>query len=353
MDAPKTPPDGSRVRPVFSDREEAFLSPFAFKSRNAVRLYPEEDLLGFRDAFQEDYHRIVRSRSFRRLAHKTQALSALTGDHRRTRLTHTLEVSLIAKTLGRVFALNEDLTGAIAMGHDLGHAPFGHAGERALNGLFPGGFSHNEQSLRVVDLLADNGKGLNLTLETRDGIVKHSKGQGPIFPEDKESLPKTLEGLVVRVSDIIAYLAHDFDDAEEAGILKPKDIPIRILRVFGESGGSRENAILKDLITHSLNDEKKGLILSFSPEMEEDMEYLREFLFKKVYRDESLMKLMDRGAAIVRAIYLSLMENDSLYEKLPLAHLAETREEAARDFIAGMTDRFAINYAWENLGMEY
>jgi dGTPase len=329
---------------AYFTKEEEHLSPLAAKSCKALRCFKEDEEISLRTPFQEDLYRIVRTRSFRRLAHKTQALSAMKGDHRRTRLTHTLEVSLIAKTLARIWALNEDLTEAIAMGHDLGHTPFGHAGERMLNSLLPGGFKHPEQSLRVVDYLADNGKGLNLTMETRDGIAKHSKGLGPIFPKNKENLPKTYEGLVVRVSDIIAYLAHDMDDAIEAGILTIMDIPLRILQVFGTSPESRENAMVLDLIKNS-KITPKALILSFSQEMEDHMEYLRMFLLNKVYRGDDITRDMTEGAAIVKRIYEKLMTDDALFEKLPLQHLADTRADACRDFIAGMTDNFAYNFA--------
>jgi dGTPase len=229
------------------------------------------------------------------------------------------------------------------MGHDLGHGPFGHMGETVLNSLCPGGFSHQIQSLRVVDYLADSGKGLNLTMDVRDAIVKHSKGQGPIFVKPPKG-PSTLEGMVVRVSDIIAYLAHDMDDAMEAAILSIGDIPLEILQAFGESSESRKNTMILDLLK---NTKEKGgtLILAFSSKMEEDMSNLRDFMFHKVYRNREITTQMERGTQIIRTIYDALMKDDDLYHSLPLKNLADNRSMAARDFIAGMTDRFAINFA--------
>lgn len=329
---------------TFITREEKSLAPYAAKSRFASRLRLEEGST-LRSAYQEDLYRIVRSRSYRRLAHKTQALSAMRGDHRRTRLTHTLEVSQIGRTLCRLFNLNEDLADAIAMGHDLGHTPFGHCGERMLNSLAQEGFSHQAQSLRVVDTLADGGKGLNLTLECRDGILKHSKGLGPVLPKAKD-LPISLEGLVVRISDIIAYLAHDMDDALEAGILSQKDIPIKVLKIFGETPQSRENAMVTDLLANS-SPQDNTLKLAFSPLMDEHMEYLRAFLNEKVYRNKAILEDMEKGAQVIKEIYLAIMDSSELYGKLPLSQLASSRSQAACDFISGMTDRFAIDFLKE------
>lgn len=212
-----------------------------------------------------------------------------------------------------------------------------------LDKLVPGGFNHHEQSLRVADLLADNGKGLNLTLWTRDGILKHSKGLGPVFAPDPERHPGTGEGMTVRVSDIVAYLAHDMDDAMEAGILTVREIPVRILRVFGDSPESRENAMLRDLVENT-EITPEGLKFSFSPGMEENMETLREFLLAKVYRDSAIMSDMTEGAMAVKRIYERIMADDELFETLPLRHLASDRAEAVKDFIAGMTDNFCFDY---------
>ncbi|MDR2199573.1 MAG: deoxyguanosinetriphosphate triphosphohydrolase [Deltaproteobacteria bacterium] len=332
-------------RPVLDEiiaREESGLSPAARRSRRSVRLKPEAPS-PFRTAYQLDCDRIIHTRAFRRLAHKTQVFTAASGDHFRTRLTHTLEVSQIARALARALRLNEDLCEAAAMGHDLGHAPFGHAGEKTLNSLCPGGFAHQLQSLRVVDVLANDGRGLNLTLDSRDGILKHSKGRGPIFVDPPEG-PLSFEGMVTRVSDIIAYLAHDMDDAEEAGILNRGDIPREILDNFGDNAESRKDAIIRDLLAGCFEREGKP-VLAFSRKMEEDMSSLREFMFTKVYRDPKVIAQMDEGRRIVTLIYRSIMKSDELYRELPLRSLAENRSEAARDFISGMTDRFAVNYA--------
>jgi dGTPase len=284
----------------------------------------------------------VHTRAFRRLAHKTQAIGAASCDHCRTRLTHTLEVAQIARSLSRALELNEDLAEAAAMGHDLGHAPFGHAGEKALNALVPGGFSHQAQSLRIVDLLAWGGRGLNLTHDVRDAIAKHSKGLGPVFARGPES-PATFEGQAVRVADIIAYLAHDMDDAVEAGLLKISDIPVSILAAFGESPESREDAMVKDLLA-STSVLRNGPRFAFSKSMEENMESLRAFMLEKVYRCPEIAGEMERGAETVKAIYIAVTTDTSLAEEIPLKHLSQTREEAAKDFIAGMTDRFAIRF---------
>jgi dGTPase len=324
-------------------REEARLAPYAARSSAASRPAPEDGpqpLL--RTAYREDLHRIVHTRAFRRLAHKTQAISAATCDHCRTRLTHTLEVAQIARSLARALGLNEDLAEAAAMGHDLGHAPFGHAGEKALNVLVPGGFSHQAQSLRIVDVLAWGGAGLNLTNDVRDAIAKHSKGLGPVFAKGAAA-PSTFEGQAVRVSDIIAYLAHDMDDALEAGLLKVTDIPIAILSAFGESPESREDAMVKDLLRSSAVT-RSGVRFAFSKAMEESMELLRAFMLEKVYRCPGIAREMDAGAETVRSIYIAVTTDDALAEELPLKHLSRTREEAARDFIAGMTDRFAVKF---------
>ncbi|KPK01512.1 MAG: deoxyguanosinetriphosphate triphosphohydrolase, partial [Nitrospira bacterium SG8_35_4] len=217
------------IREQTEEREVTMLHPSAcLSSRSRGRQRGErEDSI--RTCFQRDRDRIIHSKSFRRLMHKTQVFLAPKGDHYRTRLTHTLEVSQIARTIARALRLNEDLTEAIALGHDLGHTPFGHAGEDVLREIYPGGFDHYRQSLRVVDILERNGRGLNLTYEVRDGIVKHSKGKGEIFSSSNRS--ETLEGEIVRISDIIAYVNHDIDDAVRAGVLKKSDIPSEFFRI--------------------------------------------------------------------------------------------------------------------------
>jgi dGTPase len=324
-------------------REELALAPYAARSRASARPAAEEGPEPpARTAFQEDLYRIVHTRAFRRLAHKTQALGAASCDHCRTRLTHTLEVAQIARELARALGLNEDLSEAVSMGHDLGHAPFGHAGERVLNSLVPGGFTHQAQSLRIVDSLAWGGRGLNLTCQTRDGILKHSKGLGPIFAKGGDS-PLTFEGQAVRAADIIAYLAHDMDDALEAGLLRGRDIPVSLLRVFGDSPESRENAMVRDLL-ESTRITAAGPRFAFSPGMDRSMASLRDFMLEKVYRCPAVAAEMAEGAETLRSIYLAITADAQLADELPLKHLSRTREEAARDFIAGMTDRFAIRF---------
>jgi dGTPase len=337
------PPDIPKAWLDVHAREEARLAPYAARSRKASRPGREDGPPPLvRTAYQEDLYRIVHTRAFRRLAHKTQALCAATGDHPRSRLTHTLEVSQIARSVSRALGLNEDLSEAVAMGHDLGHAPFGHAGEKALDSLVPGGFTHQAQSLRIVDTLANGGTGLNLTNDTRDGILKHSKGLGPVFARGADS-PATLEGQVVRVSDIIAYLAHDMDDALEEGLLSPGAVPVSILSAFGESSESRENAMVKDLLENTAVVSGKPRF-AFSRAMEASMGELRDFMLSSVYRSPLVTRQMTEGAGILKEIYLALMSSKELYDEIPYKHLMRKREEAARDFIAGMTDRFAMKF---------
>jgi dGTPase len=221
------------IRKQTEEIERKILHPRAcLSSQSRGRLKPEKEG-DIRTCFQRDRDRIIHSKAFRRLKHKTQVFLAPRGDHYRTRLTHVLEVSQIARTISRALRLNEDLTEAIALGHDLGHTPFGHAGEEILREIHPGGFDHYKQSLRVVDFIENNGKGLNLTHEVRNGIVKHSKGKGLIIPESKADRAETLEGQVVRVSDIIAYVNHDLDDSLRAGVIKRSDIPQKIIKLLG------------------------------------------------------------------------------------------------------------------------
>src|SRR5476651_2141503 len=237
------------LRQQLEAREREVLVPQAAKSadsRGRLRAEPEDDV---RPAFQRDRDRIIHSKAFRRLKHKTQVFFAPTGDHYRTRLTHTLEVSQIARTIAKVLRLHEELTEAIALGHDLGHTPFGHAGERILGSLMPGGFNHYEQSLRIVDVLENDGKGLNLTWEVRDGIAKHSKGKSgaPVgmAPAQRAS---TVEGQIMRVADLIAYVNHDIDDATRAGLLKADDLPRDPIAVLGTTSSARISTLVRDVV---------------------------------------------------------------------------------------------------------
>ncbi|MCR5182116.1 MAG: deoxyguanosinetriphosphate triphosphohydrolase [Clostridia bacterium] len=298
------------------------------------RQYPEEKD-AVRTDFQRDRDRIIHSKAFRRLMHKTQVFLAPEGDHFRTRLTHTLEVSQIARTIARALNYNEDLTEAIALGHDLGHTPFGHNGEDVLNRIHPGGFSHNVQSLRVVDVLEDNrhrqGQGMNLTMEVRDGIVNHT---GP-------DIPFTLEGQIVHLADRIAYINHDIDDALRSGVISFDDLPRQSIELFGRSHRNRINALVMDTIRNSDGKDQ----ISQSPEFREEMNDLRRFMFERVYqspivkRDEDLAKV----ETVIAALYEYYSED---IERLPsdLREIAERDgvREAAKDYVAGMTDRFAL-----------
>src|SRR5437016_4371496 len=243
----------STIREELERREREVLAPQGAKSadsRGRLRPESEDDV---RPAFQRDRDRIIHSKAFCRLKHKTQVFFAPTGDHYRTRLTHTLEVSQIARTIAKVLRLHEELTEAIALGHDLGHTPFGHAGERVLDRLMPGGFNHYEQSLRIVDLLENERHGLNLTWEVRDGIAKHSKGKsGAPVGMDPMRRASTLEGQIMRVADLIAYVNHDIDDATRAGLLKPADLPKGPLTILGNSSSARIGALVRDVVTETL-----------------------------------------------------------------------------------------------------
>jgi len=291
-----------------------------------------------RTAFQRDRDRIIHSKSFRRLKHKTQVFLAPFGDHYRTRLTHTLEVSQIARTVAKALRLNEDLTEAIALGHDLGHTPFGHAGEETLAKLLPDGFTHYEQSLRVVEKLEYEGKGLNLTLEVRDGIYKHSKGRGKILEEDRESMPLTLEGEIVRVSDIIAYVNHDIDDARRAEIIKESDIPQRLIKILGKWHASRIDRMVEDVVEVSL---KEGLEkIAMSKEILEAVIELRDFLYDRVYFNPNSRTEIEKTEKIITDLYQYLVEKPGDYVK-PYPK-GDTLEKRVGDFIAGMSDRYAL-----------
>jgi dGTPase len=330
------------MRQHLEEREAAWLSPWAALSANARRLEaePECDL---RTAFQRDRDRIVHSKAFRRLKHKTQVFLAPTGDHYRTRLTHTLEVSQIARTLARALRLNEDLTEAICLGHDLGHTPFGHAGEVILADIYPGGFTHQEQSLRVVDLLEKDGQGLNLTIEVRDGILKHSKGKGSIISPEPEKMPLTVEGQVVRISDIIAYIAHDTDDALRGGVIHEGDIPQTCLQVLGARTSMRINTMVRDLLKNS-EEGPEGFRLAFSDEVGEAMILLRDFLYDSVYDVNYVHADFLRSAKVIRELYEIFLEDDQwfLSEVGPVPAAPEDRARAVCDFVAGMTDRYAL-----------
>ncbi len=308
--------------------EESFLCPQAFQVKNTKgRVRPIEDC-PVRTEFQRDRDRIIHSKSFRRLMHKMQVFLAPEGDHYRTRLTHTLEVAQIARTIARALRLNEDLVEAAALGHDLGHTPFGHSGERALDYLLPGGFRHNEQSLRVVDYLEKNGEGLNLTFEVRDAILCHT-GDVPA---------STLEGRIIKVADRIAYINHDIDDAVRAGILRNSDIPVEIRKILGDSHGERITALVSATVANGV-EKDIGLIEPYG----ETMDKLRDFMFERVYRNETAKS--EDGK--VRSMITFLYEHFSAQpEAIPEEYLKYAERDGisviVADFIAGMTDRYAI-----------
>lgn len=326
--------------------EEQILSPHATRSAASKGRQRPERADPLRPVFQHDRDRILYCKAFRRLKHKTQVFLAPTGDHYRTRLTHTLEVTQIARTMARALRLNEDLTEAIAMGHDLGHTPFGHAGEAVLDKLLPGGFKHHQQSLRVVELLEKNGKGLNLTFEVRQGIAGHSKGKGPFLPKRGEKTKLTLEGQLVRAADVMAYIAHDTEDAIRGGVLKRSHLPKPVVKVLGSTLSRQINTMVSDLITQSAA--AGGGVLAMRAEVEEAMKGLREFLYQRVYENMEVHEDFIKASKVVTELFEMLC--DRSYDKTyrvylggqPPAELAE-RQRAAADYIAGMTDRYALN----------
>jgi len=330
------------IRHFLENRERQVLSPFACLSAETIgRCRPEVDS-ALRTAFQDDCNRILHSKAFRRLKYKTQVFLSPEGDHYRTRLTHTLEVSQIARTVSRSLALNEDLAEAISLGHDLGHTPFGHAGERVLNELTPGGFHHVRQSCRVVEMLENDGAGLNLTAEVLDGIAKHSKGQGALNQVPDKYLPLTHEGRIVRFADIIAYVNHDLDDALRAGLITEAQIPAHICAVLGRSCGERIDTMVRDLIEVSTC--SGGEIIRLSEPVDAALMSLRDWLSAHVYQVETVDAEFGKAARILRELF-SHFAND---RDFLLACGGRCREEddyliSVADFIAGMTDRFAIN----------
>lgn len=326
------------IREKLEKLEETAFSQKACLSSQSRGREKEEKPHPIRTAFQRDRDRIIHSKSFRRLKHKTQVFLAPFGDHYRTRLTHTLEVSQIARTIAKALRLNDELAEAIALGHDLGHTPFGHAGERALAKLFPEGFSHYKQSLRVVEKLEYEGKGLNLTFEVRDGIFKHSKGMGKILDTKDENMPSTLEGQVVRISDVIAYVNHDIDDAVRAGILKTNEIPSLLTRLFGKHHSSRIDKMVEDVVRSSLRNDLEKIMMS--DEISKGVMELRGFLFERVYFSKELRKFSTTIEKILSDLYHYVLEHPGDFIK-PYPE-QDSLEKRARDFIASMTDMYAL-----------
>jgi len=329
------------IREKYQEIERKSLSSLAKLSSDSMGRLVREEECSIRTPFQRDRDRIIHCKSFRRMKHKTQVFLSPENDHYRTRLTHVIEVSQIARTISRALSLNEDLTEAIALGHDLGHTPFGHAGENALNDIYPGGFKHVIHSLRVVDVLENNGKGLNLTYEVRDGIVKHSKGMGPV--DNPEYRPETMEGQVVRISDLVAYANHDLDDAIRSGIIKIEDVPKEYIEILGEDSSSRVNKMVTDIVFRTLDNNSGQVVIG--SEVEEAILGLRRYLFDTVYMNEKIKGTFDKAKKVVKEIYSYLSENEQefldLYQKEPLE--GETLERQICDFIAGMTDSYALN----------
>src|SRR6267143_1824481 len=328
------------LREQLEQREREILAPQAAKSadsRGRLRAEAEDEV---RPAFQRDRDRIIHCKAFRRLKHKTQVFFAPAGDHYRTRLTHTLEVSQIARTIAKVLLLHEELTEAIALGHDLGHTPFGHAGERVLNDLLPGGFNHYDQSLRIVDVLENDGRGLNLTWEVRDGIAHHSKGKnGAPVGLDPSQRAATLEGQIMRVADLIAYVNHDIDDAVRAGVLREGDLPRDAVAVLGEGSSARIAAMVKDVVTET---QQAGLseIRMSEPILDATLA-MRSFLFDAVYENQEATAEFRKATGILGGLWEKVRERpDEFLDR----RIIETDglDVATRDFLAGMTDRFAV-----------
>ena len=318
------------IRESLEQWEEDYLSPYAAKSKNSKGRLREEVECDIRPVFQRDRDRIIHCKAFRRLKDKTQVFLTPEGDHYRTRLTHTLEVSQNARTIAKALKLNEELVEAIALGHDLGHTPFGHAGERALNHVCPLGFEHSEQSVRTVDRLEKDGQGLNLTHEVRDGILNHQTS----------GRPHTLEGKVVRLSDKIAYIHHDMDDAVRAGILTEKDVPEKIRDVLGSTPGSRLDCLIHDIVTNSLG--KNDVIMS--ERVANAMSEIRQFMFDEVYTNPIAKCEEAKAEALMETLYHHYMKHvDDLPEEfLKLLSEGEPRERVVCDYVGAMSDRFAI-----------
>ena len=324
---------------MLEENESRILSPFARLSSRTRGRERSEEPCPIRPVFQRDRDRILHSKAFRRLIHKTQVFLSPWGDHYRTRLTHTLEVSQIGRTVARALRLNEDLTEAIALGHDLGHTPFGHAGEDVLNDIMPEGFSHQVQSLRVVDLLENNGSGLNLTQEVRDGILRHSKGRRDFLSPDETDAPLTLEAEVIRAADVIAYINHDIDDALRAGMLREGEIPPECSTVLGHTHSSRISTMVFDIISQSLESPH----LKMTDHIHTATLQLRDFLFERVYLDPLTLGEMEKASRILKELFAYFIHHLSeIPEEILRVNTGSDDKRAVCDFLAGMTDRYAM-----------
>ncbi len=331
----------STIRESLEARELTYLAPEAAKSaasKGRLRPEPEDPI---RPGFQRDRDRVIHSKAFRRLKHKTQVFFAPTGDHYRTRLTHTLEVSQIARSIAKVLRLHEELTEAIALGHDLGHPPFGHAGERVIDRLVPGGFSHYEQSLRIVDVLENGRQGLNLTWEVRDGIARHSKGKhGLPVGADPAHRASTVEGQIARVADIIAYVNHDIDDAVRAGILDEAALPAAAVEVLGHTASQRINTMVTDVVTRTLDGGLSEVRMSDAV-LGATLD-LRSFLFAAVYENPRATAEFEKASGVLGGLWEKLRARPDQYLDRTTIE-TEGLDAAARDFLAGMTDRYAVS----------
>lgn len=319
------------IREQLEEREKEYLSPYATLSVCSKGRKREEPQCDLRPVFQRDRDRILHCKSFRRLKQKTQVFLLPSGDHYRTRLTHTLEVAQNARTIGKALRLNEDLVEAIALGHDLGHTPFGHAGERALNGVCAHGFKHNEQSVRVVEVLEKDGQGLNLTWEVIDGIRNHKSA----------CMPSTLEGQIVRLSDKIAYVNHDIDDAVRGGILTEEDLPGDLRAVLGNSTGERLSTLTHDVIIHSMDRNE----IRMSDEIRQALMDLRKFMFENVYQNEVAKQEETKAIQMIERLYFYYEDHIEMLPDRYLRRLemGDDEETVVCDYIAGMTDNYAIN----------
>lgn len=318
------------IREKIERMEQETLSPYATLSIHSRGRDREEEPCDIRPVFQRDRDRILHCKSFRRLKNKTQVFLTPKGDHYRTRLSHTLEVSQNARTIAKALRLNEDLVEAIALGHDLGHTPFGHAGEYMLNSLCKDGFRHNEQSVRIVEKLEKNGEGLNLTWEVRDGILNHQM----------RTMPHTLEGKIVRLSDKIAYINHDIDDAIRAQVMVTEDIPKELLQVLGKTTRERLDTLIHNIITNSLG--KDDIVMS--KEVEEAMHELRRFMFAHVYKNPVAKSEEEKARRLLKYLYDHYMDHLELIPKkyTDMINAGEDKGRVVCDYISGMTDQYAI-----------
>lgn len=319
------------IREQSEELEKKYLSPYASLSCESQGREREEEQCDIRTVYQRDRDRIIHCKAFRRMKHKTQVFLAPMGDHYRTRLTHTLEVAQIARTIAKALRLNEDLTEAIALGHDLGHTPFGHAGESALNDVCSQGFEHFKQSIRVVEILENNGKGLNLTKEVRDGIVNHRTSGNP----------STLEGKVVRLSDKIAYINHDIDDAIRGKIITEKDIPKEYADILGDTTKVRLDTLIHDVVSHSID--KNDILMS--PEVENAMMGLRKYMFKNVYTNPLAKSEEKKAKAMLKMLFEYYMRNIELMPEEFIYLIEEKGQDEERvvcDYIAGMSDQYSV-----------